>query len=254
MPTALWILYDVVLAIAGVWTLDRPLKRNEKCAVALLVALGVAVAAYSGYSDHANNERISALQRELDTVKNGQSFNTGQLNALSKIDAGTLKLLAGKTGKNVQAGANAVANAAVAKIDALGTKVGELQNQLAHLQQHRHLTKAQVDAMCSILSKTPEHFDLAWGHTYEAGAYAKEFKNALTNGCHWSLDYRSELPPQTQSPDPVGILIGVKDIAHPPAGARELAAALTLAHLPWNWANRSAVNPKNAWLVIGEKP
>jgi hypothetical protein len=129
MPTFLWIVYDIVLGIAGFWSLDRALTRNERFGLALLMVAGLGLATYSGYSDYADSQRIANLEQQVGRLSNGQAFNTGQLNAIGRMNGATLDLLAGKTSLDPSAGPDAVAKAAAKKIDDLAKEVEGLKRQ-----------------------------------------------------------------------------------------------------------------------------
>jgi hypothetical protein len=247
MATALWVFYDVFWGIAGFWALDRALTRNERFLVALLVVVGIGVATYSGYSDYESSQQISRLEQRVDDLSRGQAFSTGQLNGIGQVSGKTLDLLANKSNANPSAGADAVASAAVARIT-------QLEHEVSHLLEQRHLTKEEMDIMRPILSASSQHFDLSWGHTPEAGKYAAELRTFLTTDCHWMLDFSSELTPQVQSPNPTGVILGAKDMNNPPQGDTILAGAFTHAKISWGWANNSTINPQNAWLIVGDKP
>jgi hypothetical protein len=126
MPTVFWVVYDIVLGIAGFWTLGRALTRNEKYGIAVLVILGLGVAIYSGYSDYSDSVQIASLNDRVEQLTRGQAFNTGQLSGIGQMSGKTLELLAGKSDVNPNS-ADAVAHAAIAKIDDLSKTVSELE-------------------------------------------------------------------------------------------------------------------------------
>lgn len=123
MATALWVIYDIALFVVGFWFLERNLTLKERNVIAGFAALGLAIAVYSGYSDYEQSAVIESL-------KNGQAYNTGQLNTIGQLSGKTLDLLAGKTDANPKAGADVVASAAAAKIDDLAHKVEDLTRQM----------------------------------------------------------------------------------------------------------------------------
>jgi hypothetical protein len=96
MSTALWIVYDIILGVIGYFFLERPLTRKEWRRIALLVVIGLGVAAYSGNSDYQGSKQIDKLQGTIDELSKTQAFNTGQLAALG--------ILARQTGTNPKAG------------------------------------------------------------------------------------------------------------------------------------------------------
>ena len=74
MPTAAWVIYDIILGVVGFWFLERTLTSNEKRVVALLVIVGIAVATYSGYSDHQDSERMATSENKVMQLSEGQAF------------------------------------------------------------------------------------------------------------------------------------------------------------------------------------
>lgn len=129
MATFFWIFYEIILGVVGFWSLERALTRNEKFGIALLVIVGLAVATYSGYSEHADSQRVAELEQQVSQLSKGQAFNTGQLNVIGRMNGRTLELLAGKTSVDASAGPDAVANAAAKKIDELAKEVEGLKRQ-----------------------------------------------------------------------------------------------------------------------------
>ncbi len=105
MATALWVVYDIIVFVVGFWFMERQLTAKEKVVIAGLVAVGLTIAGYSGYSDYQDSVLMSSL-------KQGQDFSKGQLDAISKI-LGSKLTLAPDTNAAI------VANAAASKIDAL---------------------------------------------------------------------------------------------------------------------------------------
>src|SRR5690348_17850111 len=105
MATALWVFYDIALGVVGFFFMDRKLTAKEKIVIAGLVVVGLAIAVYSGYSDHEDSVLMSSL-------KQGQDFSKGQLDVIGKI-LGSKLTLAPDTNAAV------IANAAASKIDAL---------------------------------------------------------------------------------------------------------------------------------------
>ena len=77
MPTFAWVVYDIIFGVVGFFFLDRSLTKKEWSVVGGLIAVGIAVAVYSGYSDIKSDALITSL-------KEGQSYNTGQLDAIAQ--------------------------------------------------------------------------------------------------------------------------------------------------------------------------
>lgn len=94
MPTAAWIVYDVIVAVLGYIALDRILTFREKCVVAVVIVCGLGVAAYSGYSDYSDHHDNAELRQQVNEMQRTQTYNTGQLNALKTIDGENSGLLA----------------------------------------------------------------------------------------------------------------------------------------------------------------
>lgn len=134
MATFWWVIYDIVLGIAGFWSLGRTLTRNEKFSLALLIVVGLGIAVYSGYSDYEDSQRVAYLEQKVSQLSNGQAFNTGQLNVIGRMNGKTLEMLAGKTSVDPSAGPDAVASAAARKIDDLAAELGDLKRQMKGLE------------------------------------------------------------------------------------------------------------------------
>ena len=128
MATALWVIYDIVVGIFFVvFLMDRDLTVKEKWVIASLVVVGLGIAVFSGYSDHEASV--------------AQEHNTEQLDRIAGV-------LAPKTGESTTIGAESLAQAAAAKIDALSNRVEQLQKRTGQ----RHLTdKQKADLKAAIL-------------------------------------------------------------------------------------------------------
>ena len=109
--TMLWVFYDVVLFVVGLWFVEH-LNRNQWILVGGLAVLGVALGVYGFFSDQANDKLIRSL-------KEGQAYNTGQLDTV-------VKLLGPKVGAS---DALTIAKVASAKIDSLQAEI-EAENEL----------------------------------------------------------------------------------------------------------------------------
>ena len=129
MPTVAWILYGIFVAVLGFYTLGRELTSREWKVVAAVLFVGLGVAAYSGYSDYSDRVETKALHNQVNELQQIQAYNTGQLSTLGQMSAETLNMVATKAGTSPNTGVDAVASAAVSKID-------ELSKQVASLEAH----------------------------------------------------------------------------------------------------------------------
>src|ERR1017187_8054679 len=103
--------------------LTEPISRKEMAAwISAAFILGV----FSIYSSQQDAVEFAKLQQQVSDTHT--------------LSAKTLDILATKSGANSSAGPDVIVNAAAAKIDALGSQVGELQKELAQLEEPWTLT------------------------------------------------------------------------------------------------------------------
>ncbi len=174
MATALWVIYDIVLFLAGFLVLDRNLTQKEKVVIASLALVGLVMAAYSGYSDYEDSALISS-------IKEGQLYNTGQLDALAKLDATALNTLAAKSGTDPKAGANAVANAAASKIEKLTQELGAFEER-----EWPILKPETIANLAQLLSKAGKHqVNFSPCATHDCDLFQDGFRSAFSKA-GWS--------------------------------------------------------------------
>ncbi|HUY19634.1 MAG TPA: hypothetical protein VMV15_10440 [Candidatus Binataceae bacterium] len=139
MPTFFWVVYDVVLGVVGFFLLERKLTRKDWVLVWSLIAIGVAVAVYSGISDHEESALIASL-------KEGQDFTKGQLDVIGHLLGGQTNLT--------------TANDLKEKLRSLRS----LQTTVASLQQYKNareaeewpaLNERQIRHWAAVLSQYP---------------------------------------------------------------------------------------------------
>jgi hypothetical protein len=78
MPTFLWVVYDIILFIVGLWFLERNLTAKEKIVMIGLAVMGLTIAVYSGHSDYEQSALMSSL-------KEGEDFTKGQLSVIGQM-------------------------------------------------------------------------------------------------------------------------------------------------------------------------
>jgi hypothetical protein len=232
--TFAWVIYEIVVLV---WTefLSRTLKIWEKV---LLVVLGIAVAVYGGYSEHQDSVLMASLRE-------GQSYNTGQLDTITKI-------LGPKLG-NTSNDAQAMAKAASEKID-------QLSQQVADLQAHTEVPVIPPDTEANIVNDLKN----AGPHSVEVMVLAGN-RNANVYGHQWVKIFEAAnwMPPASEpgsfvpfgGPPAVGLSFQVKGPTIP-EGLKILGQILAKNHIPFNpTATKGNVSDENSFvLMVGENP
>jgi hypothetical protein len=236
MATALWVFFDIFCFLLGFLALDRPLTRNERYVIGLLVVAGIGVALFSGYGDYKSSRQIDRLEQRVETLSQGQAFNTGQLNELGQIGMKQLGFLAKQSDASPTASAEKVLKAASDKIVQLQTQVTALK-----AAEHRHLTPDEKKSIHTLVHDHPDIINGLWIASYpdcfECRAYAWEIAETITAArtdklATGVLPLPNNLP--QLSTDWRGLIIGA-DPEHLTTEQKALVRLLDLAHLSYSF-------------------
>ena len=247
MVTMLWVIFDIIAVLVGLWFMGRPLRRKEKIAIAGFIFARIGIAVYGGNSEREDAERMAALQQQVTDLSKGQAFNTGQLSAIGQLSAKTLEFLASKSDANPKAGPDAIVHAASAKID-------QLERELAKMKEHRHLSEAEKGEMRRALATKPAgtfllQFNIGDQEAYE---YAAELQQMLLQA-GWHERKIPGLPGGCDYPFS-GLWI-VYHLGSAPQDATTLRDAFDQCNIKVHSGYRDFVTPEEQWmLIVGTKP